>query len=106
MSVEFDFNLCNSCKGQDEPFCVRYCPGDLLAIDEESGKPYIRDEGDCWDCMVCVKSCPLGAIETRLPYPLASYKASLKPKILKDRIIWYLKDAAGREEVFEIKTLE
>lgn len=106
MSVIFDYNQCNSCRGKDEPFCVKYCPGDILSVDSETGRPYIRNEADCWDCMVCVKSCPFGAIETRLPYPLASYEASLKPRVLADRIIWHLKDVSGREEVFEIKNLE
>jgi len=30
----------------------------------------------------------------------------LKPRVLADRIIWHLKDASGRVEVFEIKNLE
>lgn len=104
MSVIFDYDKCNSCKGQDEPFCVRLCPGDLLLINEENKKPYIRSERDCWDCMVCVKACPFGAVETRLPYSLAGYKASLKPVVRKDRIIWHLLDCNGNEEVFELKT--
>lgn len=104
MSVKFDYEACNGCKGRAEPFCTEYCPGDLLAIDKKTGKPYIRSERDCWDCMVCVKACPFSAIETKLPYQLASYKASLRPKVLKDKIIWHLKDSQGKEEVFELKT--
>src|SRR5690554_4854899 len=104
MSVKFDYDACNTCKGQEEPFCTKFCPGDLIAINEETGKPYIRNENDCWDCMVCVKACPFSAIETKLPYQLASYKASLKPKVSEDKIIWYLKYNNGKEEVFELKT--
>lgn len=104
MSVKFDYEACNSCKGQDEPYCTKLCPGDLLAINRENEKPYIRSERDCWDCMVCVKVCPFDAIETKLPYQLASYKATLKPKVSKDKIVWCLKDTKGKEEIFELKT--
>ncbi|MDI3546851.1 MAG: adenylylsulfate reductase, subunit [Halanaerobiales bacterium] len=104
MSVKIDLNLCTGCAGQEEAFCIKYCPGDLLAIDKETGKPYIRSERDCWDCMVCVKACPFEAIETRLPYQLASYKASLKPKVYKEKIVWKLNDINGREEIYELQT--
>lgn len=102
MSVIIDEDLCTGCKGQKEPFCIKYCPGDLLTLDKQTGKPYIRSERDCWDCMVCVKSCPFGAIETKLPYQVASYKASLKPIVYEDKIVWKLKNINGDEEVFEI----
>ncbi|MFW6035396.1 MAG: 4Fe-4S dicluster domain-containing protein [Halothermotrichaceae bacterium] len=104
MSIKINLEKCNSCNGQEEPFCVKYCPGNLLAIDKDSGNPYIRSERDCWDCMVCVKACPFDAIETKLPYQLASYKASLTPKVYKERIVWRLKDIKGKEEIFELKT--
>ncbi len=104
MSVKFDYQACNSCKGAEEPLCIKFCPGNLLTMDEKKQKLYIRSERDCWDCMVCVKACPLDAIETKLPYQLASYKASLKAKVSGDKIIWSLKDARGKEEVFELKT--
>ena len=104
MSVKFDYKACNSCQGNEEPLCTKFCPGDLLAINEESKKPYIRSERDCWDCMVCVKACPFDAIETKLPYQLANYKASLQAKLSGDKIIWRLKDAKGNEEIFELKT--
>ena len=104
MSVKIDPLLCNGCQGQDEANCVKLCPGDLLTIDQKTGKPYIRNEADCWDCMVCVKGCPLEAIETVLPYQLASYKATLKPRVLDGKIIWHLRDARGNEETYELKT--
>lgn len=104
MSIKIDYELCTGCGKQGEPPCIKYCPGDLIAIDPEKGKPYIRSERDCWDCMVCVKACPFNAIETRLPYQLASYKASLKPQVYQGKIVWQLKDASGKEEVFELKT--
>lgn len=54
--------------------------------------------------MVCVKSCPFGAIETRLPFQLAGFGASLKPEVAKDKIVWKLKDADGNTEIFEVLT--
>ncbi len=105
MSIRIDKEICTGCNGQEEPFCTKYCPGDLLAIDEVTKKPYIRSERDCWDCMVCVKSCPVGAIETKLPYQLASYKASLKPMVYNEKIIWKLSDINGNEETFELPTV-
>lgn len=104
MSIKIDYSQCSGCQGQGEPSCVKLCPGNLLAINKETGKPYIRSERDCWDCMVCVKACSYEAIETKLPYQLASYQASLKPKVYNGKIVWHLKDVNGKEEVFELKT--
>ncbi|MBI5789372.1 MAG: 4Fe-4S ferredoxin [Candidatus Schekmanbacteria bacterium] len=106
MSVIVDKKKCNGCKQLDEPQCVKNCPGDLMAINPEDGKSYCREGSDCWDCMVCVKTCPCMAIQTRLPYQLANYKATLVPKIGKDVIKWTSTDIKGNVEEFEIKTKE
>lgn len=104
MTVIVDPKKCNGCRQLDEPQCKKLCPGDLMQLDQKTGKAYINVERDCWDCMVCVKACPMRAIETRLPYQIAAYGASLRPSVKKDRIIWTLKDTNGREETFEIET--
>ncbi|RMF88870.1 MAG: 4Fe-4S ferredoxin [Methanobacteriota archaeon] len=104
MTVVVDLKRCNGCRHMDEPQCEKLCPGDLMALNRDTGKAYIREPRDCWDCMVCVKACPMRAIETRLPYPLALYGASLKPRVKGDRIIWTLKDARGNVETFELQT--
>ncbi len=106
MSVAVDVQKCTGCRGLKEPRCVESCPGDLMALDAVIGKAYIRDPRDCWDCMSCVKLCPHGALETRLPFQLANFGASLRPKVARDRIVWTLTDAAGNTEEFVIKTLE
>ncbi|MFW5999309.1 MAG: 4Fe-4S dicluster domain-containing protein [Halanaerobiaceae bacterium] len=103
MSVEIDKNLCHGCREAEEPVCVRYCPGDLLKIDER-GKAELRNREDCWDCMVCVKLCPARALKTRLPYQLASHNASLVPELHSHKIIWRLKNMEEEKEVFELKT--
>lgn len=104
MTVIIDAKKCNGCRQLDEPQCRKLCPGDLMQLDTAKNKAYINVEGDCWDCMVCVKACPMRAIETRLPYQIAAYGATLKPIIKKDKVIWTLKDIKGHEEVFEIET--
>lgn len=96
MGLKFESSKCNGC-GR----CVDICPGDLLRIDEK-GKSSIRNQADCWDCMACVKSCPQGALETRLPFSLADFGATLKPKIDSDKIRWELTYPDGRSEEFII----
>ncbi|MHB0977538.1 MAG: 4Fe-4S dicluster domain-containing protein [Candidatus Aquicultorales bacterium] len=105
MSVLTDKTKCNGCAGLEEPQCVKVCPGDLMALGSD-GKSRIRSGSDCWDCMACVKACPRGALETRLPYQLALYKGSLKPKVMSDRIEWTLVSIDGTTERFIIKTIE
>lgn len=105
MSVIVDKKRCNGCKHLSEPQCVKLCPGDLFKMAQD-GKSSMRAPHDCWDCMVCVKSCPRAALQTRLPYQLANYKASLTPKIGKDKIEWTAVDINGKVEKFEIKTKE
>ncbi|HUW63353.1 MAG TPA: 4Fe-4S binding protein [Spirochaetia bacterium] len=95
---------CDGCRAQDETLCVLICPGDLMALDTGSGKAYCRSERDCWDCMSCVKSCPHGAIETRLPYQLGYYPAKLIPLVGSNKISWTVVDIHGKVERFTFKT--
>lgn len=106
MSVVVDIKKCDGCKNLDAPRCVEFCPGDLMVINKKTGKSYIRDDKDCWDCMVCVKACPKQAITTKLPYQLALYKAMLQPRVYRDKIKWRLENLAGEVEEFEVKTKE
>lgn len=94
-------DLCTGCG-----HCVEICPGDLLAIRAEDGIAYLREPRDCWGCMSCVKSCPQGALERRLPFQLAGYGASLKPRVEADRIVWTCRYPNGESEEFVIKTRE
>ena len=65
------------------------------------GKAYCRATNECWDCMSCVKACPCGALETRIPYQLGYYKATLRPIMGKDCITWKCRDIHGRESVYK-----
>lgn len=86
--------------------CVDICPGDLLALLPQEGKAYLRSARDCWGCMSCVKSCPEGALERRLPFSLAGYGASLRPKVHETHIVWTLRYPNGEVEEFAVKTRE
>ena len=101
-----DLKKCNGCPGYEEPCCVQACPGDLMAIDAGTGKAYIREQSDCWDCLCCVKACPRGALRTKLPFSLAGYGASLVPKVREDQIKWISTDASGNTEEFTLKRRE
>ncbi len=104
MTVVIDQKRCNGCKHLEAPQCENLCPGDLMKINPLTGKACIREERDCWDCMVCVKACPMRAIETKLPYSITYYGASLKPAVKKDRILWTLRNPDGSVETFDIPT--
>ncbi|CEP66393.1 4Fe-4S ferredoxin-type, iron-sulphur binding domain [Moorella glycerini] len=95
---------CDGCKAEKEPLCEQICPGDLMTLNPENQKAYCRSPRDCWDCMSCVKSCPQGAIETRLPYQIGYYQAKLIPLMGTNRITWTCIDINGKVERFSFKT--
>lgn len=101
MSVFVDQKKCLGC-GK----CIDICPGDLLLREEKTGKVIMRCPEDCWDCMACVKQCPQHALQTKLPYQLANYKATLQPFIYPDKIIWQLTSLDGKKEEFILKRLD
>lgn len=84
--------------------CEDICPGDLMVVDEESKTAYCRSLRDCWDCMACIKACPEGALETRIPYQLGYYPAKLIPKMGDKQIEWTCIDINGNVEKFIVKT--
>lgn len=96
---------CDACHGEEEPLCVQVCPGDLMMIDPATGKAICRNPGDCWDCMICVKSCARQAIQTVIQYQLAPVPAKLIPLVGTHSITWTLVDCQGRIERFVMKTL-
>ena len=101
MPPKVDTRKCTGCAGSAESCCERACPGDLMAVSPENGKAYCRATNECWDCMSCVKACPCGSLETRIPYQLGYYKATLRPIMGKDSITWKCRDIHGRESVYK-----
>ncbi len=56
MGVIIDSSKCVCC-GK----CVDICPGNIIRKNED-GKAYIKEPGECWSCVSCMKECPVGAI--------------------------------------------
>jgi adenylylsulfate reductase subunit B len=103
MPPRVDLNKCNGCEDREEAFCEEICPGDLMAVDDETMKAYCRSTRDCWDCMSCVKACPRNALETRIPYQLGYHKATLKPLMGKREITWKCTDIHGNVTTYKYK---
>ena len=100
MTVVIDSNKCTGC-GK----CVEICPGNLLYFEKEKKNVVrITSDAECWDCMACVKACPVLAVKTKLPFQLANRGATLLPKVFKDKIQWTLTYEDGKIEEFEVKT--
>lgn len=67
---KIDYQLCTGCG-----ICFGYCPMDVLRMDKEISKPFIKYLRDCQSCFLCEMDCPVGAIhvtpdrERRIPLP-------------------------------------
>lgn len=65
---KIDSRLCDGCG-----ICVNHCPQDVLRMDKERGKAYIKYLRDCQSCWLCEIECPQQAIyvypvfERRIP---------------------------------------
>ena len=66
-SVTVDPDKCIAEKGCT--VCIDVCPMNILAIDAETGKAYMKHD-ECWYCLPCQKDCPTGAIQVGIPYLL------------------------------------
>ncbi len=67
---KIDYRLCSACG-----ICVDICPMDVIRMDKETKKPFIKYLRDCQSCFLCELECPEGAIyvspekERRIPLP-------------------------------------
>lgn len=55
--IKIDWELCNGCR-----ICVDYCPMDVLRMDDNARKAYIKYLRDCQGCFQCEWECPQKAI--------------------------------------------
>lgn len=102
MSIYIDEDICNGCGKAEEAMCVMVCPGDLLFMKPERKAAILERLPDCWDCAACVKHCPVGAIDLRLPLEISDENMSLRAKVLQTRTRWTLEFADGRQEILDI----
>jgi NAD-dependent dihydropyrimidine dehydrogenase PreA subunit len=55
--------------------CADHCPMDVIRINDENGKPFIKYLRDCQSCFLCEVDCPVAAVyvspdrERRIPLP-------------------------------------
>jgi adenylylsulfate reductase subunit B len=54
--------LCTGCGN-----CEDACPLDVIYMDEEENKSFVKYPEECWHCGSCRQDCPEGAIEIRFP---------------------------------------
>ena len=66
-AVVIDDDKCIAAKGCR--VCVDVCPLDILAIDENRQKAYMKYD-ECWYCMPCEVDCPTQAVTVNIPYLL------------------------------------
>jgi NAD-dependent dihydropyrimidine dehydrogenase PreA subunit len=62
MPPVIDKVLCSGCAT-----CEDSCPLDVIYMDDEEGKSFIKYPEECWHCGSCRQECPEGAIEIRFP---------------------------------------
>ncbi len=58
-----DEKLCTGCG-----ICLEDCPMDVIRMNEETDKAYIRYPGDCQSCHLCEMACPENAIDLSPEY--------------------------------------
>jgi len=54
--------LCTGCGT-----CEDSCPLDVIYMDDEENKSFVKYPDECWHCGSCRQDCPEGAIEIRFP---------------------------------------
>ncbi|MBI4677178.1 MAG: adenylyl-sulfate reductase subunit beta [Elusimicrobia bacterium] len=92
---------CDGCKALDKTACQHICPNDLMVLDKETKKAYNRDPQMCWECMCCVKICPVQAMEVRGYADFVPMGAMVTPLRSTDSIMWTIKFRSGTLKRFK-----
>ena len=64
--------IINSKKCTGCMLCYENCPLDVFGFDHDEKKSVVLYPDECWHCGACELDCPAGAIDVRLPVPVAS----------------------------------
>ncbi|MBI4669206.1 MAG: adenylyl-sulfate reductase subunit beta [Elusimicrobia bacterium] len=92
---------CDGCKALDKTACQHACPNDLMVLNKETKKAYNQDPAMCWECMCCVKICPVQAMEVRSYADFVPMGASVTPLRSSDSIMWTVKFRNGSLKRFK-----
>ena len=92
---------CDGCKALDKTACQYICPNDLMVLDKDAMKAFNQDPSQCWECMCCVKICPVSAIDVRGYADFVPMGASVVPMRSTDSIMWTVKFRNGNIKRFK-----
>ncbi|MFH1687656.1 MAG: adenylyl-sulfate reductase subunit beta [bacterium] len=95
---------CDGCKALDKTACQYICPNDLMVLNKDLMKAYNQAPEMCWECMCCVKICPVQAIEVRGYADFVPMGASVTPMRSTDAIMWTVKFRNGTLKRFKFPT--
>jgi adenylylsulfate reductase subunit B len=92
---------CDGCKALDKTACQHACPNDLMVLNKDTMKAYNQDPAMCWECMCCVKMCPVQAMEVRGYADFIPLGATVTPLRSSDSIMWTVKFRGGTLKRFK-----
>jgi len=92
---------CDGCKALDKTACQHICPNDLMVLDKEKMKAFNQAPDMCWECMCCVKICPVQAVEVRGYADFVPLGAMVTPLRSTDSIMWTVKFRNGSLKRFK-----
>ena len=92
---------CDGCKALDKTACQYICPNDLMVLEKDKMKAYNQDPSQCWECMCCVKICPVDAIDVRGYADFVPMGGSCVPMRSTDSIMWTVKFRNGNIKRFK-----
>ncbi|MBQ73400.1 MAG: 4Fe-4S ferredoxin [Gammaproteobacteria bacterium] len=66
MYIKIDLATCDGCK-----ICYNVCPQDVFTWNEETKKPKVSYEEECWFCGICWMDCPERGIDITYPVSIS-----------------------------------
>jgi adenylylsulfate reductase subunit B len=72
-----------------------------MVLEKDKMKAYNQDPSQCWECMCCVKICPVDAIDVRGYADFVPMGGSCVPMRSTDSIMWTVKFRNGNIKRFK-----